>query len=235
MFDFDDKNIRKFERLLKDISSVAVPFAVRSTLNSLAFDSRAESQKNISGNMILRNQFTKRSLQVMQAKALKISSMEAVMGTIASYLEVQEFGGTKSRGGKKGIPIATSASSGEGNNTKPRRRLPKPSNRMMAIRLRKRRRRGATAAQSRFIAVKEAASSNRKYIYMDLGRRQGIFKVMGGKKNPRVKMMHDLSSVTVRVPKNPWMKPSVDTSVQKTERFYKKALIFQLRRQGFNV
>ena len=95
---------------------------------------------DVKERMILRNQFTTRSIQVRQTKTLQVSRQKAAVGSTANYMEDQEFGAVKSKTGKQGVVIPTSYSSGEGKNAYPRTRLPKKANRMPSIRLGKRRR-----------------------------------------------------------------------------------------------
>ena len=95
----------------------------------------------------------------------------------------------------------------------------------------KQKKRGANRAQKNLIAVKDAVASGRRYIYMDLTRRKGIFKVVGGKRNPRVKMVHDLTKGSVRIPKTPWLAPATQDARKAMPGLYAKALRFQLARR----
>ena len=149
------------------------------------------------------------------------------MGSIADYMEDQEFGATK-----HDPSIATSYSAGQGDGARPRTRLPRKPNKMANIKLSKRRARGKSRKQRNFIAVKEAAASGNKYIYLDLGRTKGIFKVIGGKRKPRVKMIWSLSRKSVVIPSNPWLAPAVAATEPKMADIYAKSLRFQLRRRN---
>ena len=67
---------------------------------------------------------------------------------------------------------------------------------------------------------------------MDLQRHPGIYRVTGGKRNPKIKLIHDMSKKSVSIPRNPWLAPAVRTVEERVPQFYKDALAFQLKRQG---
>ena len=180
--------------------------------------------------MINRNRFTVQSIRVNQTRTLNVRQQSAAVGSIADYMETQEFGGIESKQGKEGVAIPTSYSSGESENAQPRKRLPRKVNKMANIQLERRRKKGFSRKQQNLIAIKQAASTGRKFVFLDLGRRQGIFKVTGGKRRPKIKMAHDLTNESVVVPKNPWLKPSFDEAARMVPAFYADALRFQLKR-----
>lgn len=230
MLKINDKQIREYEKDLKTFASRAYPFASRHTINSAAFKAQSLARGNVRNDMVTRNKFTEQSIRVDKARTLAVSRQEATVGSIADYMETQEFGGTEESSGGKGVAIATSYSAGQ-EGDRPRTRLPRRPNKMANIQLQKRRKKGSTRKQQNFIAIREAATSGRKFIYLDLGRRRGLFKVTGGKRRPKIKMVHDLSRSSVSIPKQPWLAPAV----RETEKFipdiYSDALKFQLQRQ----
>lgn len=232
MFSIQDRDIKNLEKDLQAFAHRAYPFATRKTLNDGAFQARSIAQADIKSSMTLRNRFTLQSIQVDQARTLRVSRQEATIGSIADYMEDQEFGAVKSKTGSEGVVIATSYSSGEGENATPRTRLPRKPNRMANIQLSKRRKKGAGRKQQNIAAIKGAAKSGRKYVFLDLGRSKGIFKVTGGKRRPKIKMVHDMSRGSVFIPANPWLKPAFDEAARMVPAFYADALRFQLRRHG---
>jgi len=147
-------------------------------------------------------------------------------------MEDQEFGKNITKKGKQGVPIATSYAAGQSENSQPRTRLPRKPNTMKSIQLAKRRTRGKTKRQRNLIMVKEAAQSGRKYVFMDLGRRKGIFKVIGGKRRPRIKMVWSMENKSVVVPANPMLGPAVDQTRKLMPEMYRKSLVFQLKRNN---
>ncbi len=232
MFGVDNRDIKKMERDLKTFARQAYPFATRQTVNDAAFQAQKIARVDVQRDMVLRNRFTVQSIQVDQAKTLQITRQEATIGSIADYMEDQEFGAVKAKGGKEGVAIATSYSAGQGENAQPRTRLPRKPNTMANIQLQRRRKKGSNRKQQNLIAIKQAAESGRKYVFLDLGRRKGIFKVTGGKRRHKMKMVHDMTKESVIIPKNPWLKPAFDESARMLPAFYADALRFQLRRRN---
>ena len=124
MFAVDNRDIKKMERDIKTFAKDALPFATRKTVNDAAFQTQRIARVDVKNDMVNRNRFTVQSIQVDQARTLQISRQEAVVGSIADYMEDQEFGAVKSKSGKEGVAIATSYSAGQGENAQPRTRLP---------------------------------------------------------------------------------------------------------------
>jgi hypothetical protein len=225
----DDKQIKRYERDLKAFASRAYPFATRQTVNASAFKAREIAQGNVRANMVTRNKWTERSIQVDKTSTLNVQRQTAIVGSMADYMETQEFGGTEKSSSGKGVAIATSYSAGQ-EGQRPRTRLPRRPNKMAAIQLQKRRKKGTSRVQQNFIAVREAAASGTKFLYLDLGRRRGIFRVTGGKRKPKIKMVHDLTRSSVAIPKNPWLAPAVRDTERYMPEIYRDALVFQLQR-----
>lgn len=232
MFKVNTKDLKRLEKDLKTFASKALPFATRSTINNAAFTARKLAQTNIREGMVNRNKFTANSIRVGQSRTLKISKQSSTVGSIADYMEDQEFGGLKTSKGKEGTPIATSYSAGQGLNAQPRTRLSRRPNTLRAIKLSKRRKGPGVRKQQNIIAIKQAAKTGRRFVFLDLSRRKGIFKVVGGVRRTKIKMVHDLTSKTVRIPRNPWLAPAVVDTKRQIPGIYFKALEFQARRRG---
>ena len=228
----DDRDIKKFERDLIRFADRAYPFATKATVNTAAFTAQKMARRDVSIKMIERNKFTGQSIQVDQTRTLRVRDQESKVGSIADYMADQEFGATKRKSGAEGVAIPTTYSSGEAMGANIRRRMPRKANTLAAIKLRRQGKKGATRKQQNLIAIREAAISTRKYIFLDLGKRKGIFKVIGGKRKPKIRMVHDLTEQVVTIPRNPWLKPVVDTVSLQIPGMYKKALAFQLKRNG---
>jgi hypothetical protein len=238
MFKINDKQVINFERDLKAFAHRAFPFATKNTLNQAAFHAQKLAKRDVQVKMILRNKFTLQSIRVDQAKSLVVRDQESAMGSTLDYMVDQEFGAMKFKKGSKGVVIPTGFSAGQ-EGQQPRTRLPRARNKMKNIKLSKRRT-AKNQKQSMIFAVQDAVTSGDKYVFIDLGKRQGIFKVVGGDKNfkrgwpdgAKIKMVHDMSRDSVRIPRNPWLKPAVDTTVVKMPEFYRSSLVFQLKKQG---
>lgn len=229
MFGVDTKDVKKLERDLKTFASQAYPFATRQTINDAAFQTQRIARADVRSDMINRNRYTEQSIRVEQARTLAVSRQSATVGSIADYMETQEFGGVKTKNGSEGVAIATSYSAGQSGE---RTRLPRKPNKLANIQLQKRTRPGHSRKQKNLVAVLTAATSGHKFVFLDLGKRKGIFRVTGGKRNPQVRMVHDLTRSSVRIPKNPWLKPAFDEAARMVPAFYADALRFQLRRRG---
>lgn len=224
------KNIKRYENDLKNFKNKAFPFATKATVNGLAFQTMKNSKELIKNKMVLKNQFTSRSIRVEKAHTLKISKQEAIVGSVLDYMEDQEFGTTKRKDGKHGVAIATGYSAGQENQK--RTRLPRKPNKLKNIQLQRRAAKAKTRKQRNFIAIQDAANSNRKYVFLDLGKTKGIFKVIGGKRNPRIKMVYSLKKQSVRIPANPWLLPSTMKANSQRDKIYLEAIIFQLKRHN---
>lgn len=232
MFRINDRDIKNLENDLKTFANKAVPFATRKTLNDAAFATQKIARADMQDGLVLRNKFTVQSIQVEQARTLNVRRQASVIGSTADYMETQEFGGVKSKNGSEGVRIATSYSAGQSENSRPRMRLPRKPNKIQNIKLTKGRRRGTGLKQRNLIAIKQASETGRKYVFLDLNKRKGIFKVVGGKRKPKIKMIHDMTKPSVAIPKRPWLAPSYNEAARMLPAFYADALRFQLRRRG---
>jgi hypothetical protein len=232
MFKIDDSDIKKLEADIKTFASRSLPFATKKTLNDAAFAAMKMSRADIKSNMVTRNSFTVSSVRVNQARTLNIGRQAATVGSTADYMEDQEFGATKQKKGKEGVNIPTSYSAGQGEGAGVRTRLPRKANKMAMINLGNKRIRAQSRKQQNLIAIQQAATTGRKFVFLELQRSKGIFKVVGGKRRPKIKMVHDLSRNSVIIPKNPWLKPAFDDAARMVPAFYADALRFQAKRNG---
>jgi hypothetical protein len=229
MIQIDDKELKRFEKDLLKFKKSAFPFASKTVLNNLAFESMKVSKNTIGSKMTLRNKFTQQSVRYEKTNTLDLKKQESKVGSIAPYMETQEIGGRKNKTGKVGVSISTGYSAGqEGSGT--RTKLPTNSNKMKNIILNSRTKNAKSRKQRNFLLIKESAKNNKKFVFLDLGKTKGIFKLIGGKKNTKIKMVHSLSNKSVTIKKNEWLQPSVNKALDKKATFYKDALIFQLKR-----
>lgn len=226
MLSFDDRQIKRLTADLKTFADKAYPFATRNTLNVAAFDTQNVARVKVRQRMILRNTNTIRSIQVEKATGLRVNDQMALVGSTEEYMEQQEFGSIR-----EAKPITTSYSAGQ-MGREPRTRLARPKNKMANIRLRSSRKKGKSRRQRNLIAIREAAKSGRSFVYLELQRTKGIFKVVGGKKNPKIRMVHDMSRKTVVVPRNPWLRPAVQVVEKRIHVIHRKSLEFQAKRHG---
>lgn len=187
----------EFQAALARLSARGIPGAARAGLNRTAFAARAEWQTRIGDAMTLRNAWTKRSIRVDRATGSSVERMAARVGSVADFMGLQESGGTITKKHKHGVAIPTSVASGEGRGSR-RTKLVRRPNRLPAIQLLTRV--GASRQQRNAIAIRQVIASGRKYVFLELERRAGIFRIAGGRRNPRLDMIWDLTRPAVRVP-----------------------------------
>lgn len=230
MIDVNTKEIHGLERKLRAIADKAIPFATKSAINGAAFKARTAMQEQIRKKMVTRNKFTERSVRVELTKTLDISRQRASVGSVAPYMEAQEFGGTERKKGKHGVPIPTSTASGESRGVRPRRKVVRRPNQMQSLKLRKRGRGGKSRKQANFLAVRGAIKSGDRNVFLDLRRGKGIYRIKGGKRKASLHLLYDLSRSSVRIPKTPTLAPAVLVAQGALPLLYTKALRFQLDR-----
>jgi len=240
MFSIKMDDIRKLESELVIFNARALPFATKATLNNAAFGAQKTARSELHGRFILRNRYTERSIQVDQARTLNIDRQKAVIGSTASYMEDQEFGGTKSAKGKQGVPIPTTFSAGENEGSRKRTRLPQAHNMLKAIQLASRGVGSTKNKRQRLLRkVQIAVQSGSRVIYANLsgGRKRGIYRIVGGvysgrgwPKGARIKLLYDLSKRSVSIPKSPWLSPAFKKEILNIPAYYKKNLEFQIKR-----
>lgn len=228
----DTRDIKTLERHLEVFSKQGYPTAVRDGLNTAAFQTRAASVKNIREQMTTRNAWTVKSVQVTQAKIGPIDRMQSVIGSLADYMAAQEDGEARVAKGSQGVPIPTTYASGEGRGVAPRRRMPRKANRLSNVRLANQLP-IANDRQRNAIAVKMAArGKGSKYVFLDVGRRKGIFRVTGTRKSIKVQMVYDLTRKSVKRPTNEWLKPATSSVGARMDDIMVRAMRFQAHKLG---
>lgn len=232
MIKFDIEQIKQFESDLKTFAERAYPFATKETVNTSAFKARERIHAGMRKNLTLRNKFTVNSVQVVPTRTLNVRAQEATVGSIASYMEDQEFGATKTKTGKVGVSIPTTTASGEGRGARPRRRVVRGANRLSKIRLKHSGIKGMTKGQKIITKIKQTAESGNRYTYLDFDRHPGIYKITGGKKKSKIHLIHDMSKKSIRIPRTPIFAPATIATQKQMPLIYERALIFQLKRQG---
>jgi hypothetical protein len=224
-------DIPKLERDLKEFRSRAYPFVTKQTLNKTAFVAMKISQSRVRRDMTLRNKWTTKSIRFEKTNTLRVSDQVSRVGSVEAYMEDQEFGGVKRGRGRVGVPIPTGDASGEGN-TRDRQRLPMKKYRVGNIRLARNKIRAKSKSQENVIKVKQAIRTKQRIVYMDLGARKGLFRIMGTKRSPKVRMIQDLSKKSVIIKPDPWLRPSMIEAGKQMPAIYLKALVFQTKRSG---
>jgi hypothetical protein len=236
-FNFD--KINGMEAKLRSLSRAAVPIANQRALNEAAFRLSQKSRQKANEKMIMRNKFSLGSIRFEKATGLDIRQQRSVVGSLQPYMATQEFGGVENAKGKHGVDIPTTTASGEAQTAKPRMRAVRRPKSMRAIQIKKFKTLGRmTKEREMVIKAQQAKRSGKKFIFLETDRKKGIFEVKGriGKggriSGLRLPMVHDLTQKSVKIPKNPWLKPSVDRIEKKMPRIYEKQLLQQLKRLG---
>lgn len=188
---------RGLDALREKLAGRDVPHAARAALNRTAFAARAAWIDRAHEAMTLRNPWTARSIRVARAVGNKPERMKAVLGSAAGYMALQESGGEVRKQHKHGVSIPTSVASGEGRGST-RKKLVRRPNRLPSIQLQQRL--GANRRQRNAIAVRRALVAGKRFVFLELERRSGIFRLAGGKRRPRLDMVWDLSRPAVRLP-----------------------------------
>jgi hypothetical protein len=241
-FALEKKSTRQLIALLETLSAKSIPYATRETLNQLAFTSMREGKKEANKKMILRNKWTAGSIRAKPTRSPQIRSQIAFMGSTEGYMRIQEEGGRKAAKGRHGLHIPTSWAAGQ-EGVKPRTKLVTRSKKMSNIKLLKFRNAGKTRKQRMVRTVQEAVRTKKRNVFMELGTNtgvttKGIFRVVGGRvskrgwpKGARLKLIHDISRKSVRIPKHEWMVPAAKRTALRSPQMYRKALLYQLNRQ----
>lgn len=230
--EFDSRGFEQFERALGGMASRAIPHAVRNGLNKAAFEARKSWQAQIKEDFVLRNKYTVGSIRYTKARGVRLSQMEASVGSVADYMALQEKGGTIGKEGKHGVSIPTPSAAGQGMKTQPRTKPVQKKNYLSAIRLRRR----VSGARQRknAVAIIMALKTGSRVAFLDLGRRKGFFRILGGgdqKGRLRVRMIWDVSKPAVSIPATPTLKRTLEDFTPRMAGFYVDALQDQIERQ----
>lgn len=226
--ELDAPDLDHLRLALEGLNRRGLPHAGRNALNAAAFEARKEWQRQIADAMILRNKWTERSIRVRKARGINLHTMEATVGSVADYMQIQEGGGTEVKSGRHGVPIPTTVASGEGRNASVRRRLVRRPNRLPNINLAPRI--SGNRKQRNAATISMARRSGRKHVFLELERTKGLFLLAGGKRKPRVEMVWNLSRPSVRIPGTHTLSKTIRAMRPRTAAIVRKAVIAQIER-----
>lgn len=241
MLELDTKELKKAQHRLERKAKDGVAWAIRRTLDEMAFQGRREYVRAAKKQMTLRNANTVRSIQFTKVKTMVIEHMESRYGSVENYMDLQERGGVERAKGKEGVAIPTNVAATGSESSAKRLKDVRANMRVSRVQLRNKRIKGRSQGVRNKRKVVDAVKSGKRYIYMDLGRRKGIFRVKGGSKarklhpshgviGARVQMIHDLTRKSVSIPKNPMMARTHTTMRRRFDALASKNLTQQLRR-----
>jgi hypothetical protein len=231
----DTGDARHLAEKLHKLAHRGVPYATRNTLNDLAFEARKRWKGEMEERFILRNHWTVGSVRVDTAKGTILATMQSRVGSIADYMGLQERGGTKT-GGKHGVRVPTAVAAGQGVGTRPRTKQVRGPNRMSAIQLAKvKQRSGSSSGQQVAAAVRQTIAAGKRFVFLESDQdRQGMYKLVGGKRKPRLQLVWDMSAGAVRVPSTPTLWDATNETRRHLEAFAVRRIREQLRLAGIS-
>src|SRR6187399_2615573 len=110
MLTVDTSDWKKLERQLNTFRSKALPYATREMVNKMAFEAQSIWRtQTLKEQFKLRNSYTQSSIRVDKATTLDIDAQVSTVGSVASYMDEQEFGGSESKKGKYGVALPAAA------------------------------------------------------------------------------------------------------------------------------
>lgn len=227
------RGVNEMQRQLETFAKRSLPFAARQTVNTLAFEGRKIWQSELRDALTLRNRWTERSVRVDTARGLRIDSMEAVLGHPEPYMALLEAGKPE-RAAKRFRAIPTEHAAGQAKGSLPggRKRAVRAANiitKLGSLRF-KRSGRGRKADNAR--AVQHAIRTGKRLALLDLGKRKGVYRVMGGKRKPTIRKLYDLSRRVTPMPKVPTLARTLERTLILGPSIAHDALLKQLQRNG---
>lgn len=239
------KRLQELEKDLRVFSKKSIPYATRHTINRTAFKARESMQGEIRNKMISRNTFTERAVRVEQTRSLIIDQQEATTGSVAPYMDKQEFGGVSRKPGKYGTVIPTSWAAGqEGAN--PRTKLPRGQKNIRNIQITKRKAAKFRGKKQKARALAfQAANKGDKYVFLDganygqsgpaIFRIWGRSRVRGRFQNFKLRMAYSFDRNPTPISKLATLDPAVTEAEKHMPEFYREALQEQIRRNGIQL
>jgi hypothetical protein len=228
----DMRGVDEMQRALETIAKRSVPFAARETLNSLAFEGRQIWQSEMAESLTLRNQFTQRRVLVERCRTLRMSAMEATLGHTEPYMRLLEEGKPE-RAAKTYRAIPTEVAAGQSVGSLPggRKRAVRRNNiitKLGSLKTKGAAGRGRKAQNAR--AVQQAIKSGKRLALLDLGKRKGVYRVMGSRRKPKIRKLYDLSRRVTPMPKIPTLQRTLDKTLLLGPAIAHRALLKQLQR-----
>lgn len=222
------------QRELEQMSKRSVPFAMRDTVNGMAFEGRRLWGLEMQRALTLRNRYTQSRALVQKATSLRKDAIEARLGHVEPYMRTLEDGG-RERAAKQFRPIPTEHAAGQakGSLTGGRKRPVRRANVITTLgSLKGARRSGLGRKAQNAHAVRHAIKSGKKLALLDLGKRKGIYRVEGSLKRPRIRKLYDLSKRSTPVPKTPTLQPTLTKVRVLAPHIAHRALVRQFERLG---
>jgi len=229
----DKAPLEYLENELDKFGKHTMPYAIRDTLNTMAYETSRVAKKNADRLFVMRNTFTARSIQFERAKSLDMRRMESAAGSLQTYMREQEEGFTRCKSGKHGVPVPTSYAAGQ-QGARPRTKPVRRANWMARLKVARARRRAQTRGQDIVLAVQTAVATGQRVVFLPL-RHPGLYRVLGGRRTERgwpkgakLKMLYSLEDSTITTEPRRWLEPAAKLVISKREEYYRKAVLRQI-------
>lgn len=239
IFEIDDRDVLRYENHVKGLRERSFAYAIRNTLNDAAFGTMRRSKRRIQDDFTVRDKrYSVGGVTVRRARGLDVDRMFSATGHIRPEMAMQETGGVaRSKDGKtKSIPSTSAA--GQGIKTHRNKKVRK-ANFLSKIhtdtsRLRsKARKRTSSKKQEAFVMTLMAKREGKKFLFLDFRwtakQGRGIFKIMGTKRRPKVRLMHSMKEKEVKVKSRPWLNPSAKDERVRIPFHFRKHVRKQIR------
>lgn len=227
--------LRGIEKMTRDLETMAkrsVPFAARSTLNDLAFVARGLWQEEMHSSLTLRNKYTQRSTVVVRCQTLKMSDMEASLGSPLEYLKSLEYG-LPEKASHTWRPIPTEIAAGQARGTLKagRRKAVKAVFNIKQLGNLKARAGGGSRKARNARAVRQALKTSKRLALLDMGKKKGIYRIGGGsRRNPLISKVYDLTRRVTPMPRIPTLQRTLVKTLGRAPAIAYKRLLEQLQR-----
>lgn len=193
-FRVDSSSVEKFSKKLKDLNKSAFPVAVRGALNDCAFDMKTKTLLKSAKDSFIERQpnFFKANSSYEKAEGFSVNNMKASVGMIQSKLkdakdnyaikdlEEQETGGDIDK--KSYIPMLAARKGGLRSMVRANARLKKIRNIRIASKAKGQNNRQKFIKTIYFIG-------KGGFVLKDFGSKQTLFRINGGLRNGRFKLM----------------------------------------------
>lgn len=208
------RGIDEMQEELERIAKRAVPFAARDALNGLAFAGRKIWQEQIASSLTLRNRFTERRALVERVATYRMADMEATLGHTEEYMRRLELGiGERAR--RSGIAIPTEHASGQAKGSLPggRKRMVKKAFVTRALGKIRRQPKSLNRKARNARAVARAIKDGSRLAYLELPKKRGLYRILGGRKAPQIRKLYDLTRRSTPRPRVPTLQTTIEKTV----------------------
>lgn len=220
---------------MKQISEKNAKYAVYESFNKAAFWAQKQWRTELRATLVLRNQFTERSIQVKRATGSKhgsISKITASVGSVAEYMDQVEEGETEHKKGKHGVAVPMPDASGQ--KSWPTTKVVRAAKRIGNVHIHRgvaapRSVSGTKADKQKIAIALRLAKKQPKdgYAFMDLGKVKGVFRV---RKRGKPLLVWNYSKGTVRMKPHKTLEPVVHKAAKILPYIMERELQMQIRR-----